>query len=238
MKPSRTTAIDLKKPAHAPGPLGRGPLAFGNERASLPRYRPKQPRPRHKPWAPRFCRWRETTGSSPRTRQCGTRRGVVEVAAPGRQGRPRAGHLPGGAAGLSRRRVVLARVHAAPESAIPTDAACCVFTRWITSREVWLNDVPVGGHEGGETPFMLDITEAVKAGRTNRLAVRVLNPKAEPIDGIVLAETPHRNKVPAGIRRRRFLQQRRHHGAGGGASGSRPSALTMCTCARIGRPAA
>lgn len=65
--------------------------------------------------------------------------------------------------------------------------------------EVWLNDVPVGGHEGGETPFVLDVTEAVKAGTYNRLAVRVLNPKAEPIDGIVLAQTPHRNKVPAGI---------------------------------------
>ena len=65
--------------------------------------------------------------------------------------------------------------------------------------DVWLNDVPVGGHEGGETPFVLDITDAVNAGTSNRLAVRVLNPKAEPIDGIVLAETPHRNKVPAGI---------------------------------------
>lgn len=65
--------------------------------------------------------------------------------------------------------------------------------------QVWVNDLPAGGHEGGETPFTLDITGAVKAGLTNRLAVRVLNPKAEPIDGIVLAETPHRNKVPAGI---------------------------------------
>ena len=65
--------------------------------------------------------------------------------------------------------------------------------------EVWLNDVPVGAHEGGETPFTLDVTEAVKPGAPNRLAVRVLNPTAEPIDGIVLVETPHRNKVPAGI---------------------------------------
>ena len=65
--------------------------------------------------------------------------------------------------------------------------------------QVWVNDIPAGGHEGGETPFTLDITAAVKAGLANRLAVRVLNPKAEPIDGIVLAETPHRNKVPAGI---------------------------------------
>ena len=65
--------------------------------------------------------------------------------------------------------------------------------------DVWLNDRPVGSHEGGETPFALDVTEAVKSGASNRLAVRVLNPKAEPTDGIVLAETPHRNKVPAGI---------------------------------------
>jgi Glycosyl hydrolases family 2, sugar binding domain/Glycosyl hydrolases family 2, TIM barrel domain/Glycosyl hydrolases family 2 len=65
--------------------------------------------------------------------------------------------------------------------------------------EVWLNNVSVGGHEGGETPFVLDVTDAVKPGTPNRLAVRVLNPKAEPIDGIVLVETPHRNKVPAGI---------------------------------------
>lgn len=65
--------------------------------------------------------------------------------------------------------------------------------------DVWLNDVLIGGHEGGETPFMLDVTKVVKPGKPNRLAVRVLNPKAEPIDGIVLVETPHRNKKPEGI---------------------------------------
>jgi hypothetical protein len=46
--------------------------------------------------------------------------------------------------------------------------------------EIWLNDRPVGGHEGGETPFALDVTDLVKIGESNRLAVRVLNPKAEP----------------------------------------------------------
>ncbi len=65
--------------------------------------------------------------------------------------------------------------------------------------DVWLNDVPIGGHEGGETPFVLEVTDALRPGTLNRLAVRVLNPRADPIDGIVLAETPHRNKVPAGI---------------------------------------
>jgi hypothetical protein len=61
--------------------------------------------------------------------------------------------------------------------------------------EVWLNGLHVGEHEGGETPFVLDVTDAIKPGRRNRLAVRVLNPTHERIDGIVLNETPHRNKV-------------------------------------------
>jgi hypothetical protein len=63
--------------------------------------------------------------------------------------------------------------------------------------QVWVDGVPVGGHEGGETPFTLDITEAIavrgQAG-THRLTVRVLNPTHEAIDGFKLNETPHRNK--------------------------------------------
>jgi hypothetical protein len=61
--------------------------------------------------------------------------------------------------------------------------------------EVWVNGVAVGGHEGGESPFELDVTDAVNPQGQNMLAVRVLNPTEEPIDGIVLKETPHRNKV-------------------------------------------
>ncbi|MFH1008805.1 MAG: sugar-binding domain-containing protein [Candidatus Latescibacterota bacterium] len=60
--------------------------------------------------------------------------------------------------------------------------------------EVWVNGIPVGEHEGGETPFILDVTDALVADGENRLVVRVLNPIEEPIDGIVLKETPHRNK--------------------------------------------
>jgi hypothetical protein len=63
------------------------------------------------------------------------------------------------------------------------------------TAEVWLNGTRVGGHEGGETPFVLDVTDTVRPGRANLLAVRVLNPTHEPIDGIVLDETPHRNKA-------------------------------------------
>jgi len=61
--------------------------------------------------------------------------------------------------------------------------------------EVWLNGARLGEHEGGETPFVLDATEAIKPGQPNLLAVRVLNPTHTPIDGIVLKETPHRNKA-------------------------------------------
>ena len=63
------------------------------------------------------------------------------------------------------------------------------------AADVWLNGCCVGGHEGGETPFVLDVTDAVNAKAVNRLAVRVLNPTNEPIDGFVLTETPHGNKA-------------------------------------------
>jgi hypothetical protein len=61
--------------------------------------------------------------------------------------------------------------------------------------DVWLNGLFVGTHEGGETPFVLDASRAIKPGGVNRLAVRVLNPTHRPIDGIVLDETAHRNKT-------------------------------------------
>lgn len=60
--------------------------------------------------------------------------------------------------------------------------------------QVWLNGAPVGRHEGANAPFVLDVTNAIKPKNSNLLTVRVLNPTNEPIDGIVLAETPHGNK--------------------------------------------
>jgi len=60
--------------------------------------------------------------------------------------------------------------------------------------DVWVNGTYVGGHENGETPFVLDVTDTIQPGAPNRLAVRILNPTHEPIDGIVLKQTPHRNK--------------------------------------------
>lgn len=61
--------------------------------------------------------------------------------------------------------------------------------------EAWLNGIQIGNHEGGESPFALDATEAIKAGETNLLAVRVLNPPPGGIDGFRLSETAHSNKT-------------------------------------------
>jgi len=83
----------------------------------------------------------------------------------------------------------------APER--PDPAARCLLRFWAVDylAEVWLNGTPVGGHEGGETPFALDVTDAIKPGAANRLAVRVLNPTNEAIDGIRLDQTARRCKV-------------------------------------------
>ena len=72
----------------------------------------------------------------------------------------------------------------------------CLLRFWQVDykADVWVNGQAVGSHEGGESPFTLDVTDAVKPGAANLLAVRVLNPTHEPIDGIVLNETAHRNK--------------------------------------------
>jgi beta-galactosidase/beta-glucuronidase len=61
--------------------------------------------------------------------------------------------------------------------------------------QVWVNGTSVGTHEDGEEMFVLDATDAVRPGEPNAICLRVLNPTHERIDGIVLAETPHRNKV-------------------------------------------
>jgi hypothetical protein len=61
--------------------------------------------------------------------------------------------------------------------------------------DVWVNGVHCGQHEGGEDPFVFDVTEAIRPQAANRIAVRVLNPSYEPIDGIVLGQTPRRNKT-------------------------------------------
>ncbi len=59
---------------------------------------------------------------------------------------------------------------------------------------VWLNGKLLGSYEGGETPFEFDVTSVIK-DKGNLLAVRVVNPTENEIDGFTLNATPHRNKV-------------------------------------------
>ena len=61
--------------------------------------------------------------------------------------------------------------------------------------DVWLNGVHVGRHEGGEEAFVFDVTKAIKPGAANRLAVRVLNPTSQAIEGMALRLVPGRNKI-------------------------------------------
>jgi hypothetical protein len=79
----------------------------------------------------------------------------------------------------------------------PHPGGRCLVRCWAVDykADVWLNGSPAGSHEGGESLFTLDVTEVIKPGATNRLAVRVLNPTHTPIDGIVLNQTAHRNKA-------------------------------------------
>ncbi len=55
---------------------------------------------------------------------------------------------------------------------------------------VWINGNWIGGHEGNELPFELNLTNVLKHTGKNLLVVRVLNPTYQPIDSIVLKETP------------------------------------------------
>ncbi len=57
--------------------------------------------------------------------------------------------------------------------------------------DVWVNGKLVGSHEGLQCPFSFDITDAVRAGKKNRIAVRVLYPGGAAIDGFTHGQTAH-----------------------------------------------
>ena len=65
---------------------------------------------------------------------------------------------------------------------------------------VWVNGQEIGSHLGSDSPFTFDVTEALHADGANLLAIRVLNPTDDPIDGLTLAQTPHGNKTIKGFR--------------------------------------
>ena len=88
--------------------------------------------------------------------------------------------------------------------------------------DVWVNGKYVGQHEGTGDPFTLDVTEPILPRAVNRVAVRVLNPKNEPIDGISLMESPvwaRGNPMYSGPR----PQLRRDYGLGGTTHRTRSS---------------
>ncbi|MGA2067660.1 MAG: sugar-binding domain-containing protein [Thermoguttaceae bacterium] len=70
------------------------------------------------------------------------------------------------------------RKFTAPVNAHPGGRYLLRFEAVDYQAWVWLNGKPVGGHEGPETPFTLDVTDAIQPGRENLLAVRVLNDDA------------------------------------------------------------
>ena len=87
------------------------------------------------------------------------------------------------------------RDFAAPASPHPDGRYLLRFWMVDYLADVWLNGVHVGRHEGGEEAFTFDVTAAIKPGAANRLAVRVLNPTTQPIDGMALRLVPGRNKT-------------------------------------------
>jgi len=69
---------------------------------------------------------------------------------------------------------------------------------WMVNylADVWVNDVHVGQHESGDEAFTLDVTQVARPGAVNRIAVRVLSPTEEAIDGLCIGNTPQRGRRP------------------------------------------
>lgn len=63
---------------------------------------------------------------------------------------------------------------------------------------VWVESQLVGSHDNGDTPFELDITDALGGGDEGLLAVRVVAPGDAGADGLELGQIPHRNKKSDG----------------------------------------
>ena len=61
--------------------------------------------------------------------------------------------------------------------------------------DVWVNGVHVGRHEGGEETFAFDVTDAAKPDAANRIAVRVICPGDDPVDGLTRLNTPQRGRA-------------------------------------------
>lgn len=78
----------------------------------------------------------------------------------------------------------------APVNPEPNGRYLLKFKSVNYKADVWVNGVHLMTHEGIESPFEVDATDAIKPGATNRLAVRILNVTGTPIDGLSMANTP------------------------------------------------
>ena len=76
-----------------------------------------------------------------------------------------------------------------------TDRILLRFNAVDYKANVWLNGKYLGEHEGCEMPFTFDVTDTVKLNKENLVAVRVVNPIDEDIDGLNVTNTPSRNKT-------------------------------------------
>ncbi|MBR0509058.1 MAG: hypothetical protein IJJ85_02985 [Clostridia bacterium] len=77
----------------------------------------------------------------------------------------------------------------------PNDRLRLCFEGVDYKATVWLNGRKLGENEGGEVPFAFDVTDAILLDAQNLLAVRVVNPTNEDIDGLNITNVPCRNKT-------------------------------------------
>ena len=63
--------------------------------------------------------------------------------------------------------------------------------------QAWVNKKVVGNHEGGYTPFIFDLTDALKFGKSNRLVVKVIDPPLnQRVGGFTLGSGWKQREVP------------------------------------------
>ncbi|GGD49261.1 glycoside hydrolase family 2 protein [Paenibacillus nasutitermitis] len=77
----------------------------------------------------------------------------------------------------------------------PTSRYLLKFGAVDYAAKIWLNGIFIGEHEGAEVPFELEVTDVLHPNARNLLAVRVINPGEEPVEGFALKQIPHMNKV-------------------------------------------
>ncbi|MDO4585947.1 MAG: glycoside hydrolase family 2 TIM barrel-domain containing protein [Planctomycetia bacterium] len=81
-----------------------------------------------------------------------------------------------------------------PENANQNGRCLLRFMQVYYFSEVWVNGKFIGSHEGGEDPFVFDITDALNQNNSkNQIVVRVIDPTDEPIENFSIETIPRRN---------------------------------------------